>query len=397
MKTKIKYILTVYSVQILNIILNLLFMRYLTSAQIGVLNIAKILSQLPDYAHVGTRFSLDRYVPVEKKTLAINYAIISFFISSIVSFIILLVMLYFGYNSTLYLSFYFSGVVLAQGNILKSYYRARGDTILMIKIPLFLSVIPLSIVSVTFYLFSTISTLNLYFIPFLISGCFIFVQYFSLLLKWFLSNRFSFNDSKKFFFSSSILMINSVVIFLYSAIDRFYLSFKYGDEFLGEYSIIIFSFSALLVFPGILSELIFPKIVKGVIEDKRILFVKELLFILIPTILAIICINVLMGLFINDYTKYGYLLKYIEVMSWGVIPYCVSAVYYHILNALDLRYEIVLSNIIVLIVLFIGLFLSYTFNISDIFYFIILKFLVGFVLALSYVCFVLKKHRFVNL
>lgn len=66
-KKGIIYILLNYMIQFLNILFNLLLMKYLNSYQLGSLALAKTWQQFVDYSHLGARFSLDRYIPVAKE------------------------------------------------------------------------------------------------------------------------------------------------------------------------------------------------------------------------------------------------------------------------------------------------------------------------------------------
>ena len=388
-KIKILYILIVYSLQFLNIIINLLFMQRLSISQLGSISLAKVFFQSADYTHLGTRFSLDRYVPVEKKEISINYSIWSSLICTMISIVVFLYILSSKYNSAMNISFFIGGYVVAQSNILKAYYRGSGNTLLMIKIPLFISVLPLLVITLVFYFDQSFYLFDYYMFPYVVFGMIFLTPFMLKMLNWVKSDLFSMVKMKRFISSSFLLMLNAIAIFSYTSLDRFVISSKYGNDFLGKYSIVIFAFSALLVLPSILSELIYPKIVQAVVKDKKIYFPKEILFILIPTFIAIIIANFLMDFFIIRFTEYSYLLKDIHLITWGVLPYCLSAVFYHVLNALDLRQYILYSNLLVLGFLCIGLYILTLFNIQDLVYFIWLKMGLGIVLSVSYLLFIL--------
>ncbi|HFN5737013.1 TPA: polysaccharide biosynthesis protein, partial [Escherichia coli] len=61
------YILINYAIQFLNIFLSLVMMKYLTTAQLGDLTLARTWQQFVDYSHFGARFSLDRFIPLKKE------------------------------------------------------------------------------------------------------------------------------------------------------------------------------------------------------------------------------------------------------------------------------------------------------------------------------------------
>lgn len=370
--------------QFLNVILNLLFMQRLSTEQLGVLSLAKVFLQSADYSHLGTRFSLDRFVPTSEKERSINYAIIASLVSLLVSLLITCYILYSQGETLIYLSFFISGVIIAQSNILKAYYRGRGNTVVMIAVPFYFSILPILAILLFIWIDFNYEYLVLYFIPYLVFGLMFSIKYIKKTFLWLYNGCFNLEGSEQFFSVSKVLLINAVCVFLYSALDRVFISNFLGEKILGEYSVVIFAFSALLVLPSIIAELIYPKIVRETIETGRVIYIKETLFILLPTVIAVILVNFSMGFFIVKYTQYEYLLSEIHLVTWGVLPFCFTAILYHVLNALDLRKYIVLSNGIVLMFLIVSLVAFNLFDVYEMYYFVLLKISLGIVLLLAY-------------
>lgn len=76
--------------------------------------------------------------------------------------------------------------------------------------------------------------------------------------------------------------------------DRFFIDDSGGREQLGNYSVIIFAFSALMIIPSTCAELLFVKVIRQCSQSGKRLFVKESLIMLVVTLSGVIIANVVM-------------------------------------------------------------------------------------------------------
>ena len=386
-KKGIIYLLLNYLIQALNIIFNLLLMKYLSSFQLGSLALAKTWQQLVDYSHLGARFSLDRYIPVaeedEKKYLVATVL----FTTTLGSLIIFFVALIFNDADIIVSLLTASGVFIAISNILKAYYRATNKLNEMLSLVFFNQLMPL-VIAITLY-FITLN-FNVYLISLLLTY-FIF-SFFLFYKERHLFNYLKIAQLKRVFNSiarpSFLLFLNSIVVFLYLVMDRFFVDYSNGREQLGLYSVIIFVFSALMIIPATVAELLFVKIIKQSCESGKRLFIKESLITLGITVLGIVVANFCMGFFIENYTEYGFLIEDMHLATLAVLPFALTAIYYHVMNGLDLRWQIFTVNIMVLLALFIYyLYPILCNNIFSLDYYLYVKIMTGWLVFFGYVFF----------
>jgi len=343
LKKSIIYIVVVYVLQVISIALNILLIRNLSLENLGQVSLAKVYFQFMDYLHLGTRFTMDRYLPtsnIDDSKLILNFTLL---LSLLTSFIFIVIIYIFMDANWIIMMFMISGFVFAQGTIYKAYYRAKGKIKDMIYVVLLTTMLPLvvQLIAIIFYDFVT----------FLFSFFFSYVISFLLLIYKFKLITFISLSSfilkfKELYKASALLFINSLTVFLSFSVDKILVEHFKGVELLGEYSIILFVFATLLIIPGSLAELVFPKIIKNVIASKKIIHFKETAFIFLPTLLSVIVANILMDYFISTFTNYSYLLDYLHLITWSILPYAFISIMYHTLNALDLRKAIVNINLI---------------------------------------------------
>lgn len=392
-KKGIIYILLNYTIQFLNIIFNLLLMKYLSSYQLGSLTLAKTWQQFVDYSHLGSRFSLDRYIPVsednEKKYLVAT-VLLSTFVGAIVIFLAAIIF----NNADIVVSILTaSGIFIAISNILKAYYRATNNLTEMLKLVFFNQLLPV-LISIAVYFFT--HNFNFYLVSLLLSYLF-----FGMLLIYKERELFHFIKYQKFKTiikdiakPSFLLFLNSLVVFLYLVMDRFFIDYSNGREQLGYYSVIIFVFSALMIIPATVAELLFVKIIKESCGTGKRIFIKETLITLGITILGVVFANVCMGFFVTKYTDYGFLIDQMHIASFAVIPFALTAIYYHVMNGLDLRKQLFFINVIACL----GLFLYYLYPLltSQSFsldYYLYAKLATGWIIFLGYLFFIFKKKK----
>ncbi len=387
------YILLNYMIQFLNILFNLLLMKYLNSYQLGSLALAKTWQQFVDYSHLGARFSLDRYIPVakdEEKKYLVATVLFTTFIGAL---FILLVAVIFNKADVVISILTASGVFIAVGNIVKAYYRATNNLTEMLKLVFYNQLVPL-LISIAIYFYTL--DFNLYLISLLSSYLF-----FALILFYREREIFQFikyervkHVIKEIAVPSFLLFVNSLVVFLYLVMDRFFIDYSNGREELGHYSIILFAFSALMIIPASVAELLFVKIIKQSCELGKRIFWKETFITLGITLVGVIVANFCMDYFVVKYTDYSFLIPQMHMATLAVIPFALTAIYYHVMNGLDLRREIVVVNLTVCIVLILyymyPLFFKHSYNLN---YYLYAKICTGWFIFLGYVFFILMARK----
>ncbi|OXL29746.1 polysaccharide biosynthesis protein, partial [Enterobacter mori] len=170
-------------------------------------------------------------------------------------------------------------------------------------------------------------------------------------LKKYLILKLLFNRLKFLFKPSLLLFLNAIFTFLYLVMDRFFIDGTGGRDQLGNFSVIIFAFSALMIIPSTCAELLFVKVIKQCSQTGRCLFIKECLIMFSVTLLGVIIANVVMKFFIENFTKYGYLIPELHLATLAVIPFAFTAIYYHVMNGLDLRKQMVAVSAAVCLIL----------------------------------------------
>ena len=342
-KKGILYIIFNYIIQLLNIVLSLVFMRYLSPSMLGDLSLARTWQQLVDYSHFGTRFSLDRYVPTaedeQKKELLTTVMLATLF----GGILILVASVTFSDNNKVVTLLSATGLFMAISNILKTYLRASNQILEMLKIVLFAQLFPI-LISVSVYLITKDFSYYLYstLITYALSVSYILVINKHSFIKKNLKEVIA--TYKKILPSSLLLFINSILVFLYLVMDRFFIDYSSGRDILGNYSVVTFAFSALMIVPATVTELLYVKIIKQSSLNKKIIFIKEPLIVLSITILSVIIANPIMSFFITKFTSYSDLLYNMHYATLAVIPFALTSVYFHVLNGLDLRKQMLIVN-----------------------------------------------------
>lgn len=383
------YIVLNYTIQFLNIIFNLLLMKYLSSYQLGSLTLARTWQQLVDYSHLGARFSLDRYIPVaedEEKKYLVATVLFTTFLGSL---FILLVAVVLNDADIVVSILTASGIFIAVGNIVKAYYRATNSLTKMLKLVFYNQLVPL-LISIGLYFYTL--DFNVYLISLIFSYLF-----FSLILFYGERELFHFikyerikKVIKEIALPSFLLFVNSLMIFLYLVMDRFFIDYSSGREELGYYSIILFAFTALMIIPATVAELLFVKIIKQSCEAGKRFFWKETFITLGITIVGVVAANFCMDYFVKSFTNYGFLTEQMHIATLAVIPFALTAIYYHVMNGLDLRKEIVLVNLSVCIILALyyiyPLFFKQNYGLD---YYLYAKVATGWLVFLGYLFFIL--------
>ena len=190
------------------------------------------------------------------------------------------------------------------------------------------------------------------------------------------------------------LFINAVVIFLTFSVDRIILNTYSSKQVLGEYSIVLFAFSLLLIIPSTVAEFIFPKIVRTTIGDGRTFHPREMFTILIPTAIATVAAYLSAPYLIPRLTAYGHLVGYIQLVTLGVVPYAVTPILFHVMSALDMRVQLVVSACVVLGAYVLALLWGGMHAADKLQFFTLARGLYGYVLLLAYaLCLALRQRR----
>ncbi len=385
-KKSIFYMLLTYVMLFLNVILNLVFIRSLPVVTLGNLAIAKVWMQAADYTHLGTRFAIDRYVPVEDALTGEHIFLLSIWLSLLISFLLFIFTWFiYGFDCLIF-SFIFAGLIIALGNIIKSYARAKGEVDNMLKSVFFIQLLPLAFIVGAFLIFE--SPLLLFFYGLIHFVFFVFYLYFfEVNYSFFLSVSLVKPILIKTWKASALLFSQAIIGFFIVSVDRFIIDFYLGKEALGHYSVIMFAFAALFVVPSVLAEMIFPKIIRQTVDSGRLFYPKELLFIFFPTLVAVFFANYFRDFFIKNFTLYANLLDLIHLATLGILPYAFTAIFFHVLNAMDFRKYLFFSSFIILILYssLLGYFVLT--DIHSIAYFVYAKISIGYAFLLSYLLF----------
>ncbi len=377
MRSKIIYIFLSYSIQLLNILLNLVFMQRLPVSLLGDVAIAKIWLQTFDYTHLGTRFALDRYLPMTKSDGHRSaYLLFSLLVSFFGSLAILLISLIIENANITIFSFCLVGISLAITNVIKAYFRAT-ENIKSVNILMgWLYAFPLTI-SLLASLYSFNAFILIYPISFWVLLIILLLKY-SFNITFDMRWRYILAIKRKMIGTSKLLFLNSVIIYLSFVIDRLFVDWSLGRDALGTYSIIMFVFASIFSIPSILTELIYPKIIRSTVKEKKLFHWKESALVFFGTCVVILIANVSMYYLVERFTKYSELVPLMQLAAIGVIPYSCIAILNHVFNALDKRWLLFIINLVSLLIYVLFLFVAHSFKQMDIFVFA--KITYGFVL-----------------
>ena len=345
-KTVSGYSLLAYFNQACNVIINLFFIRLLSLPLLGEVALAKVWMQLMDYSHLGFRFALDRYVPVWEKERSEHLLWLCLVVTSVVSTVVISMALVFTDNPLLMGTFVLWGYCVSIATILKNYYRASGDNNRMLYTYAISSTLPIAVQATTVILFGFKWFLFLTVATYFIATAYLFSD------KKIVSSvrNIDWKSTIQNVRSSALyLLLNSIVIFLSFSVDRLMLSHFSGKTVLGEYSVVLFGFSLLLIVPSTLAEFVFPKIVKKAAATGRIYFPREIAALLVPTIIAVFVAWMAIPVAIPLLTKYANLTGLMQLVTVGIIPYAVTPVLFHVMSARDMRPQLLIAACLTLI------------------------------------------------
>lgn len=380
-----------YLNQVANVLVNFLFIRTLSLTTLGDIAIAKVWMQVMDYSHLGLRFSLDRYVPVWDRHRSAHLLWICVGVSSVVSAAIIGLALLFTDNKLLILVFCLWGYGVAIATILKNFYRASADAARMLATYVACPTIPAVMQTAAFYFWGFTGFLIVTATTSLATAIYVLVKARPLMAEI----RHTLRETLHAVRSTTItLFINAVVIFLTFSVDRIILNAYSSKEVLGEYSVVLFAFSLLLIIPSTVAEFIFPKIVRTTVKNGRTFHPREMLIILIPTVIATLMVYASAPYMVPELTSYGHLVGDIQLVTLGVLPYAATPVLFHVMSALDMRMQLVLSACGVLGVYVLALLWGGVHASNKLEFFTMARTLYGYVLLLAYgLCLALHRRR----
>lgn len=381
----------VYLNQVANVLVNFLFIRTLSLTTLGDIAIAKVWMQVMDYSHLGLRFSLDRYVPVWDRHRSAHLLWICVGVSSIVSAAIISVALLFTDNPLLILVFCIWGYGVAIATILKNYYRASADAARMLATYVTCPTIPAIAQAAAFYVWGFAGFLIVTATTSLATSVYVLIKARPLLAEI----RHPLRDTLHAVRGATVtLFINAIVIFLTFSVDRIVLNAYSSKEVLGEYSIVLFAFSLLLIIPSTVAEFIFPTIVRTTVEDGRTFHPRAMLTILAPTATAALVAYVSAPYLVPGLTNYGHLVGDIQLVTLGVLPYAATPILFHVMSALDLRRSLIVSACAVLGVYVVALVWGGMHADRKLEFFTLARVLYGYVLLAAYgLCLALHRRR----
>jgi O-antigen/teichoic acid export membrane protein len=380
-----------YLNQVTSVLVNFLFIRTLSLTTLGDIAIAKVWMQVMDYSHMGLRFSLDRYVPVWERHRSIHLLWICIGVSSIVSAALICLALLFTDNKGLILVFCIWGYGVAIATILKNYYRASADAARMLTTYFACPTIPAVAQTAAFFLWGFNGFLMVTVASSLVTTAYLLIKAWPMMAE--IRHRLT-ETLHAVRAATATLFINALVIFLTFSVDRIILNAYSSKEVLGEYSIILFAFSLLLIIPSTVAEFIFPKIVRTTVEDGKIFHPREMLTILIPTAIATLVAYAAAPYLVAKLTSYEHLVADIQLVTLGVLPYAATPILFHVMSALDMRIPLVLSACVVLGLYVLALLWGGMHADNKLEFFTLARVYYGYLLLLAYgMCLMLHRRR----
>lgn len=347
------YILIGYSSVFLNVLLSILLIRKLNISDFGRVSIGKTIFQSFEYSHLGIRYGYDRSLPVcEDHHLKQRIFWAGFYSTVLASLGFAVFWAIFYHNSLWFYSFFIaSGLIYAILQLIRIYYRSEADKQVFVKISGMSMLLPIVAQIVGFLVLGTWGLLLGLLLSYVLSVlyallCFKieFLTYHKTLLKEF----------KMLFSQGYILFLTTMLVFAVSSGDRVLIEKYWGLDMVGEYSIIMFIFSIMAIFPVNYTELIMSRVIK----EKSLRYVIRHVFIL-AAITCTMCVAALLLLplvFSWFLPQYLTLFPHMKIVVWAAVPYSMMSLLNYFLHGTDNRGAIFLTNVITAVLYFIALF-----------------------------------------
>ena len=324
------YIASVYILTSVNTVFSLLIINIFTLSQLGELTLLRNLQRSQEFSHLGFRSIIDRSAVYDENTyiskvVALNLILISgFAIASM-----LLAYFYFNYQVLDLVTFVLYGYFLSLVALIKSYYRAVGDTLRMFQYSFYSILLQIlgQIVSSHYLGYKGFVIFTL------VSSCFGASAYLSLLLRLtiFADLTKIFNENK---FRGFKQYSASVIVFSTYLLDRILMNNFGGIEKLGQYSILLFFIALLQILPNATAELFYRKIalahLGAQIPNRYKLF--SALAVLAMMVSFFLSVLLFYDIF---FSEFSYLKNSVMLSILLLMPFALMAILPHILNILD--------------------------------------------------------------
>lgn len=353
-KNLVKYLGIGYASTILNMVTNILLIKYLHSSELGKISLGKSIFQSFEYSHFGLRFGLDRVLPHLKDNLHKSKYFTAVYIFSILtsSIFILFWCIYDFNNLIFYLFFSVSGLFYTLITVTKIYFRSFDDKTNFIYLSFWTQLFPIATQFAGFMVWGSsgfiVAHISAYIFVFLISKYTHRIELVKLngqLLKL-LKELFSFGG---------LLFWSSIINFLSTTGDRFFIAKFLGLEKVGEFTVVMFFFTALNMFSVSYTELIMNRIM---LNPTFKYIIKQLGMVVIVCLLLVLISYPTLPFFINMFIpKYANLTDSIRMILLSAIPYACVPILNNYLHAVDRRKLLLIVNIVSTSIYFIGLFL----------------------------------------
>lgn len=347
-----KYLFISYISVILNVVLNIITIKYLSVMELGRVTLGKTIFQSFDFSHIGIRYGLDRLLPsIKNQKLKSEVLRVAYYCIFFSSAILMLIWIFYNKSDHLfYLSFSMAGLFYALLMTYRVFYRADENKSNFIIISILVNLLP-----ITFQIFGLIiwdkwglvfSGLFGYLLSFIIVKCKYEIKFKLKLIRSLLILR---DLQKKGF----VLFISAVFTFFSTVGDRIIIEEFWGLKILGIYSVILFVFSVFSIFSVSYTEMIMNKIVQN--KSFKFVLSHSIKIMVLTFLLIVVSINLLpffVNLLIPKYNIYNIQMRNVLI---GAIPYSCLPILNHYLHALDKRNVLLLINIICTVAYFSGL------------------------------------------
>lgn len=348
----LKYIGIGYISAILNVLLNLLLIRYLSPVLLGKVTLGKSVFQSFEFSHMGIRYGLDRLLPhctnEEDRDQIFSVAYFFSFLFSL--FFIVFWALYYSKDILFYSCFYISGLIYTLVTVYRIYYRSLEQKRDFINMSFFVVICPLLIQLIGLLIGGVNGFIIAHLLSYLISF-FICYRFWKIKIRIF--KRDFYSVFRKLLSSGFLLFLSSIINFFATTGDRFLIAKYWGLEPLGIYSVVMFFFTAYTVLTLNYTELIMSKII---LNPTFRFIIKHIIFVAIISLVLILFSYPILPYFVDafmpHYNNYIFSMRLILI---GVIPFAALPILNYCLHALDKRNVLLYINIFCTLCYFIAL------------------------------------------
>lgn len=328
-----------YIIQLLNVVFNFVCIKLLNTSDLGHLSIIKSIFGTYELAHAGSRYTIERFS--QKKNIAKTLVGTSFLIH-IVGSTLLSIAFFIYYRNLEVLLIGLSGAIYFLVNIVRVYHRSSGNLKYFVKIS-FVSDFLLMIFQLVLVVLYGLKGI---YIGYCCASVVVFLFFYRDIASYF-SVR---SGQKKYLtlsFESWVLYLNVIVALLFSLGDKFYIEAVFGSHILGEYSIVLFFQTVLLLFALSFTELLSNKMLikDGVSGKIQKIFISMALCVVVY-LAYFFLIEWIVWLFADNYL---YLVPSIKTIGISVIFVAFTSLAIYIFQVNNLKYLVLLSSVISMI------------------------------------------------